>query len=153
MCTPIGIGGTLAVWLFGGLVATQLSCYTQKAYAQGRANWYSKLFKKDPVDPNPTHTLNTYNLGASGGLMSMVGAIAIWRGSSYWGIPLIPILIQARVIGLFLLAWDYYGNYGNSMDGIGHNVHLCGIGVGAAIVLLGLKRGKYAKAWQLVVKP
>jgi membrane associated rhomboid family serine protease len=153
MCTPIGISGTIAIWLFGGLAATQLSSYTQNSYAHGKAKWYSKLFQKDPVDPNPAHTLNTYNLGASGGLMAMLGTISVWRGRSLWGIPLIPIAIQARVVGLCVLAWDYYGNYNNSMDGIGHNTHLCGMGIGAAIALFGLRRGKYAKVWKIVVKP
>jgi hypothetical protein len=51
MCTPIGIGGTLVVWFFGGLAATQLSCYSQKSYAKGDyagAEWYLELFKRDP---------------------------------------------------------------------------------------------------------
>lgn len=152
MCTPVGIGGSFAIWLFGGLAATQLSCYSQKAYAEGNSAWYSKVFKKDPIDPNPTQTLNTYNLGASGGLMSMMGVVAVWRGGSLWGFPLIPIPIQARVIGLAMLGWDLYGNYYNERDGIGHNTHLCGLGVGAAIAVLGLRRGKYAKAWKIVVK-
>ena len=84
--------------------------------------------------------------------MSMMAVVAVWRGGSLWGLPLINIPIQARFIGLLTLAWDFYGNYNNSPDGIGHNAHLYGMGVGAGIALFGLSRGRYSKAWKIVAK-
>jgi membrane associated rhomboid family serine protease len=111
-----------------------------------------RTLQERPVDPDPAKTLNAYNLGASGGLMSMMAVVAVWKGGSLWGLPLVNIPVQARFIGLLTLARDFYGNYNNSPDGIGHNAHLCGMGVGAGIALFGLSRGRYSKACKIIVK-
>lgn len=155
MCTPLGISGTLAVWFFGGLGASQLACYTDKMYANGdyaRGGVFTSFLKKDVIDPNPQRTLNTYHLGASGGLMSMLAVVSLWRGTSLWSFPLVNIPVQARMFGVLTVAWDYWGNYNNSPDGIGHNAHLCGFGMGLLITVICLRRGKYAKAWRIYVK-
>jgi membrane associated rhomboid family serine protease len=151
MTTPLGIGGTLGVWFFGGIFSAIGACTIEKAYTESRLPLAS-LLKRHPVDPDRTRTLNTHHLGASGGLMAMMGVVSTWRYSSSWGIPLVPIPAPAWLFGLGICVWDLWGFYNNSPDGIGHDAHLAGMGAGVVMWALLLRKGKYGKAWEVIVR-
>jgi membrane associated rhomboid family serine protease len=151
MTTPLGIGGTLGIWFFGGIFSAIGACTIEKAYTEGRLPLAS-LLKRHPADPDRTRTLNTHHLGASGGLMAMMGVVSTWRYSSSWGIPLVPIPAPAWLFGLAICVWDLWGFYNNSPDGIGHDAHLAGMGAGIMMWVLLLRKGKYGKAWEVIVR-
>jgi membrane associated rhomboid family serine protease len=151
MTTPLGIGGTLGIWFFGGIISAIGACTIEKAYTDGRLP-LAALLKRYPVDPDPTRTLNIHHLGASGGLMAMMGVVSTWRYSSSWGLPLVPIPAPAWCFGLAICVWDLWGFYNNSPDGIGHNAHLAGMGAGVMMWILLLRKGKYGKAWEVIFR-
>ena len=80
---------------------------------------------------------NALSLGASGGIMALIGALAILRPKLivYFGGPM-PIIVLA---GLYILV-DLAGFFSGAKSGIGHAAHLAGFAVGIIFGILNHKK-------------
>ena len=143
----MGIPITLATFVTGGFLASQLDCFVSQAYARNQYPWLFRYIKSGP-DPDPSRTLSANHLGASSGLASLLVVIAISAPLSSWRFLIVPVPIPAFVLAGGIVGWDAWSWYSNVADGIGHGGHLAGHLVGLAlwlVVLRWTKDGKMAR--------
>lgn len=112
----IGVPRALAVFLLGGLLATELQCTADKAYALGQAPNLFKHIKAARRDPDPNGTLGAQHVGSSGALFAMGTVRALASRQRGW-----------RLFAVFAVSLDALGYYMDVDTAVSYTAHLSGV--------------------------
>lgn len=112
----IGIPKALAVFLLGGMLATEIQCTADKAYALNRAPNLFKYIKAAQRDPDPNGTLGAQHVGSSGALFAMGTVRTLASKQRSW-----------RLFAVFAVSLDAIGYYMDVDTAVSYTAHLSGV--------------------------
>lgn len=118
----IGITKTFAVFVLGGILATEIQCNADKAYALNLAPNFFKYIKAAQRDPDPNGTLGAQHVGSSGALFAMGTVRALASRQRGW-----------RLFAVFAVGLDAVGYYMDVDTAVSYTAHLSGV-VGGVVL-------------------
>lgn len=118
----IGIPKTFAVFILGGMLATEIQCTADKAYALNLAPRVFKYIKAAQRDPDPNGTLGAQHVGSSGALFAMGTVRALASRQRGW-----------RLFAVFAVGLDAVGYYMDVDTAVSYTAHLSGVGAGVVL--------------------
>lgn len=120
----------LSLYLFGGLVASELGIITFLVIYMASlvgGNLFSLLIHK--------HDSGYSSVGASGGVLGILFAVIALEPTMGIGFLFIPIHIAAWIYGLAYVLYSIYG-ITSQKNNVGHDAHLCGALIGMLIAII-----------------
>jgi membrane associated rhomboid family serine protease len=118
----IGIPKSLAVFVLGGILATEIQCVADKAYALNQAPQVFKYIKAAQRDPDPNGTLGAQHVGSSGALFAMGTVRALASRQRGW-----------RLFAAFAVSLDAIGYYMDVDTAVSYTAHLAGVASGLVL--------------------
>jgi membrane associated rhomboid family serine protease len=135
----IGIPKTFAVFVLGGMLATEIQCNADKAYALNLAPSLFKYIKAAQRDPDPNGTLGAQHVGSSGALFAMGTVRALASRQRGW-----------RLFAVFAVGLDAVGYYMDVDTAVSYTAHLSGVVSGVILWAVWLRWTKGMRMMRLM---
>lgn len=137
----IGIPSTVAVFVLGGMLAIEIQCTADKAYALNKAPQVFKYIKAAKRDPDPNGTLGAQHVGSSGALFAMGTVRALVSKQRSW-----------RLFAAFAVSLDAIGFYMDVDTAVSYTAHLAGMASGVLLWVGWLRWTKAVRMAKLMGK-